>query len=136
MGDVVLPERGVSRVTVFPLEGLLLAYTSWSSDSRGLGDVGIVGVCANRSGAAVGDELWATARSMWGRIAKDQEVAEWILTQALRCRVVHSPRYLDLLEAKWEANLSKQHSMGKVYANHEVLATGSMTLPGVTLPEL
>jgi len=53
-----------SRVTVFPLESLTVAYTTQSSDERGLGDIGLVSVVDERSD---GDELWRLARDLGGR---------------------------------------------------------------------
>ncbi|MCQ9185064.1 hypothetical protein KMT30_39755 [Streptomyces sp. IBSBF 2953] len=111
-----------SRITVFPLHHLIVAYTTRSSDARGLGDVGIVAVVGEQ---ADGDELWRLARDLGGRTqAPDQ--ARWILTQASRARVVKA--YTDLPYAKWTARILRRFPLDALFANHEVLMTGRMTL--------
>ncbi|MET8163084.1 hypothetical protein ABZT34_02310 [Streptomyces sp. NPDC005329] len=113
-----------SRVTVFPLENLSVAYTTRSSDVRGLGDIGIVTVVGEQTD---GEELWRLARDLGGRtLGADQ--ARWILTQASRARVVTS--YTDLRKAAWTAHIRRRFELNALFANHEVLMTGRITLPG------
>ncbi|MGH1553252.1 hypothetical protein ACRAWF_18650 [Streptomyces sp. L7] len=69
---------GMSRVTVFPLEALTLAYTTQSSDRRGLGDIGLVAVVDVLSD---GEELWRLAHDLSGR-TNGPDQARWILTQS------------------------------------------------------
>ncbi|GGR67366.1 hypothetical protein GCM10010269_02660 [Streptomyces humidus] len=113
-----------SRVTVFPLHRLTVAYATRSGDARGLGDIGIVAVVDEQ---ADGDELWRLAHDLGGRTqALDQ--ARWILTQASRARVVNA--YTDLPDAKWTARISRCFPLDALFANHEVLMTGRITLAG------
>lgn len=116
--------KGRTRVTLFPLEGLTVAYTTQSSDPRGLGDVAVVAV----TGTARGDDLWDLARSMWGRIANGQEQARWILTQAARARMVRCAAYTDLPDAEWSAELDRTFRLDGLFANHEILRTGRFEL--------
>ncbi|MEV0962576.1 hypothetical protein AB0J25_08255 [Streptomyces sp. NPDC049910] len=112
-------------MTVFPLEGLTVAYTTQSSDARGLGDIAVIAVIAPDN--AQGDDLWRLAQSMWGRIPTSQEQAKWILTQATRARMM-APSYEDLPGAEWTADLTRRFELGMLFANHEVLTTGRLTL--------
>ncbi|NUK07552.1 hypothetical protein HRW18_05890 [Streptomyces lunaelactis] len=88
-----------SRLTVFHLEGLTVAYTTQSSDSRGLGDIAIVTVVAPDS--STGDHLWRLAASMFTNPPPGQTQARWILTQCTRARAVKAPTYRDLPDAYW-----------------------------------
>ncbi|WP_329217739.1 hypothetical protein OG352_16300 [Streptomyces sp. NBC_01485] len=112
-----------SRVTVFPLEDLTVAYTTQSSDARGLGDIGLVTIVDEQSD---GDELWRLARDLGGR-PQSSDQARWILTQASRARVVNA--YTTLLDAKWTAHISRRFELDALFANHELLMTGRITLP-------
>jgi hypothetical protein len=111
-----------SRVTVFPLEGLTVAYTTQSGDERGLGDVGLVTVVDEYCD---GDELWYLARDLGGRTTGADQ-ARWILTQASRARIVKSD---DLPHATWTAYIHRRFELDALFANHEVLLTGRITLP-------
>jgi hypothetical protein len=117
-----------SRLTVFPLEGLTVAYTTQSSDSRGLGDVAIVGVVAPDS--ATGDHLWRLAESMYTNPPPGQTEARWILTQCTRARMVKAPTYRDLPDAKWTGDLTKEFRLDGLFANHTTLRTGRLTIDG------
>jgi hypothetical protein len=110
-----------SRVTVFPLEGLSVAYTTRSGDERGLGDVGLVAVVDVHSD---GEELWRLARDLGGRTS-DADQARWILTQASRARMVRSG---DLPDVTWTAYIRRRFTLDALFANHDVLMTGRMTL--------
>lgn len=112
-----------SRVTVFPLENLTVAYTTQSSDERRLGDIGLVTVVDEHSD---GEELWRLACDLGGRAA-DGDRARWILTQASRARVVKS--YTDLPNAAWTAYIRRRFELDSLFANHDVLLTGRITLP-------
>ncbi|MFM9630345.1 MULTISPECIES: hypothetical protein [Streptomyces] len=112
-----------SRVTVFPLERLTVAYTTHSGDRRGLGDIGLVTIVDEES---EGDELWRLARDLGGR-AQGGDQARWILTQASRARVVNTGT--DLPHAKWTAYIRRRFVLDALYANHEVLMTGRIVLP-------
>lgn len=112
-----------SRVTLFPLEGLTVAYTTQSGDERGLGDIGLVTVVDEFS---EGEELWRQARDLGGRVSA-QEQARWILTQASRARMVRS--YRDLPDTAWTARIRRHFELDALFANHEFLMTGRMTLP-------
>ncbi|MFE7269840.1 hypothetical protein [Streptomyces sp. NPDC057623] len=114
------------RVTLFPLEGLSVAYTTQSSDKRCLGDIGLVAVVDEHSD---GEELWNLARDLGGR-NNGQEQARWILTQAGRARVVTSSAYGDLADVTWTAYVRRQLELDALYANHEVLMTGRITWAG------
>ncbi|MFD7614401.1 hypothetical protein [Streptomyces sp. NPDC059828] len=116
--------KGRTRVTLFPLEGLTVAYTTQSSDPRGLGDIAIIAV----TGAARGDDLWSLARSMWSRVSNSQEQARWILTQAARARMVRCDAYTDLPDAEWSAELDRTFHLDGLFANHETLRTGRFEL--------
>ncbi|MFI7297004.1 hypothetical protein [Streptomyces sp. NPDC050121] len=113
-----------SRVTVFPLDNLTVAYTTHSSDTRGLGDIGLVAVVDEQ---ADGEELWRLARDLGGR-PHSSDQARWILTQASRARVVAA--YTNLPDAKWTANVRRRFELDALFANHEVLMTGRITLSG------
>ncbi|MCP3818140.1 hypothetical protein NLX86_08440 [Streptomyces sp. A3M-1-3] len=113
---------GRSRVTVFPLEGLTVAYTTQSSDARGLGDVAVVGVIAPDT--ATGDHLWRLAASMFTNPPPGQAQARWILTQCSRARTVKAPAHQDLPDAKWSAPLGREFGLDALFANHMVLRTG------------
>ncbi|MGW8948834.1 hypothetical protein [Streptomyces sp. NPDC055709] len=106
-----------------------MAYTTQSSDERGLGDIGIVAVTdPHTDGVAAGNALWSLARSMWARKTNSQEEARWILTQASRARVVKAPSYEDLRNVDWNAELTRRFQLDELFANHDVLCTGHLTL--------
>lgn len=111
-----------SRVTVFPLEDITVAYTTQSSDERGLGDIGLVTVIDEDSD---GEELWRLARDLGGR-ATDGDRARWILTQASRARMVNT--YTDLPDAVWKAYVRRRFELDALFTNHEVLMTGRITV--------
>ncbi|WP_217238739.1 hypothetical protein [Streptomyces sp. AC555_RSS877] len=114
-----------SRVTVFPLEGLRVAYTTQSSDERGLGDIGLVTVV---DAGGDGEELWRLACDLGGHQQRHAQ-AQWILTQASRARTVNA--YTDLLGASWTAYICRRFVLDSLFANHDVLMTGRMVLPGL-----
>ncbi|WP_405660855.1 hypothetical protein [Streptomyces sp. NBC_00079] len=116
--------HATSRVTVFPLEGLTVAYTTQSSDERGLGDIGLVAVVDELAGD--GDELWRLARGLGGRSTGGDQ-ARWILTQASRARVANA--YTDLRSATWTAYVRRRFALGSLFANHDVVMTGRIELP-------
>ncbi|WP_244373954.1 hypothetical protein [Streptomyces griseorubiginosus] len=111
-----------SRVTVFPLENLTIAYTTQSSDQRGLGDIGLVSVVDEHGD---GDELWRMAVDLGGRNAEGDQ-ARWILTQASRARMVAA--YTDLRNATWTAYIRRSVALDTPFANHDVLMTGRISL--------
>ncbi|MXM63336.1 hypothetical protein GR925_07715 [Streptomyces sp. HUCO-GS316] len=115
---------GTSRVTVFPLEGLAVAYTTRSGDERGLGDIGLVAV-VDDDGDSDGEELWWLARDLGGRVHSGDQ-ARWILTQASRARMVKSG---DLPSTTWTAHIRRRFELDSLFANHEVLLTGRISLP-------
>ncbi|MFI1165305.1 hypothetical protein ACH4UM_17245 [Streptomyces sp. NPDC020801] len=106
-----------SRVTLFPLESVTIAYTTQSGDQRCLGEIGLVAVADGRSD---GDELWRLARDLGRRFTEDDQ-ARWILTQASRARIVKSD---DLPNAVWTAYIRRCFPLSALFANHEVLMTG------------
>ncbi|MGY4740885.1 hypothetical protein [Streptomyces sp. ATMOS53] len=112
-----------SRVTVFPLDNLTVAYTTHSSDTRGLGDIGLVTVVDEQTD---GNELWQLAYDLGGR-PQVSDQARWILTQASRARTVAA--YTNLPDAKWTAHIHRRHELDTLFANHELLMTGRITLP-------
>ena len=114
------------RVTLFPLEGLSVAYTTQSSDERCLGEIGLVAVVDEHSD---GEELWHLARNLGGR-NYGQDQARWILTQAGRARMVKSSAYGDLAGITWTAHVRRRLQLDTLYANHEVLMTGRITWAG------
>jgi hypothetical protein len=116
----------ISRVTLFPLEGLTVAYTTQSSDARGLGDIGIVTVMDVHSD---GEELWRLACDLGGR-NNVQEQARWVLTQASRARTVKSPAYDDLPTVAWTAYVRRRFELDALFANHDILMTGRIILSG------
>ncbi|MER6422690.1 hypothetical protein [Streptomyces sp. NPDC001137] len=116
-----------SRVTVFPLEKLTVAYTTQSSDERGLGDIGLVTV-VREDGDELGhdgDELWQLARDLGGRTT-DGDQARWILTQAGRARMISA--FDDLPDATWTAYIRRRFALDALFANHDVLMTGRIEL--------
>ncbi|SMF07739.1 hypothetical protein [Streptomyces sp. Amel2xC10] len=115
---------GVGRVTVFPLEDLTVAYTTRSGDGRGLGEVGVVAVVGERGD---GEEVWRLAQGLGGRVPV-QEQARWILIQASRARAVAA--FTELRDVKWTAYVRRRFVLDALFANHEVLVTGRMELPG------
>ncbi|AWK08798.1 hypothetical protein DDQ41_07545 [Streptomyces spongiicola] len=118
-----------SRVTLFPLEGLTVAYTTRSGDARGLGDIAIVAVTApDMNPAAAGAALWLLARTSWAGTPGEQQQARWILTQAVRARIVRAHDHQDLPDAKWTADLDRPFRLDALFANHETLLTGRLTV--------
>jgi hypothetical protein len=115
-----------SRLTVFPLHGLMVAYTTQSSDGRGLGDVAIVGVLEPDS--ASGEHLWRMAASMFANPPTGQAQARWILTQCTRARMCRAPSYRDLPEAKWTAELDRTFHLDALFANHDIVRTGRIVI--------
>ncbi|MFF3398016.1 hypothetical protein ACFYW6_05800 [Streptomyces sp. NPDC002659] len=115
-----------SRITVFPLEGLTVAYTTQSSDSRGLGDVAIVGLID--PGTATGDHLWRLAASMYTNPPSSQTQARWILTQCTRARTVRAKAHRDLPDTKWTGDLTREFHLDALFANHAILRTGRLTI--------
>ncbi|WP_328677518.1 hypothetical protein OG905_25450 [Streptomyces sp. NBC_00322] len=115
-----------SRLTVFPLEGLTVAYTTQSSDSRGLGDIAVVGVVEPDN--ATGDHLWRLAASMYANPPTGQVQARWILTQCTRARMVRAPAYRDLPGAEWTADLNREFHLDELFANHAILRTGRIAI--------
>jgi hypothetical protein len=113
-----------SRVTVFPLDGLRVAYTTQSSDERGLGDIGLVALL---DGRADGEQLWRLARDLGGA-RNPQDEARWILTQATRARIVKAPVYQDLPGTKWTAHVRRRFELDDLFTNHETLVTGRISL--------
>lgn len=113
-----------SRVTVFPLEGLSVAYTTQSSDERCLGDIGLVTVV---DAGGDGEALWRLACDLGGHQQR-QVQARWILTQASRARTVTA--YTDLPGTTWTAYIRRRFVLDSLFANHDVLMTGRMVLPG------
>lgn len=111
-----------SRVTVFPLEALTVAYTTQSADQRGLGDIGLVTVVDEHSD---GDALWRLALDLGSRTA-DQDQARWILTQASRARMVNA--HAELPHATWTAYIRRRLELDALFANHDVLMTGRIAL--------
>ncbi|MDC0769269.1 hypothetical protein [Streptomyces sp. HD] len=112
-----------SRVTVFPLASLTVAYTTQSTDERRLGDIGLVTIVDNHSD---GDELWRLAREL-GACTADQDQARWILTQASRARMVNAEG--DLPDATWKAFVHRRLDLDALFANHDVLMTGRIAVP-------
>ena len=115
-----------SRLTVFPLEDLAVAYTTRSSDSRGLGDIAVVGVV--EPDHAPGDHLWRLAASMYANPPTNQTQARWILTQCVRARTVRASGYQDLPDAKWTGDLTREVRLDALFANHTVLRTGRLSI--------
>jgi hypothetical protein len=116
----------VSRLTVFPLHGLIVAYTTHSSDPRGLGDVAIVGVL--EPDTATGEHLWRMAGSMFTNPPTAQAAARWLLTQCTRARMCRAPDQRDLPGAKWSAELDRTVHLDSLFANHDVVRTGRIAL--------
>ncbi|MEV4329595.1 hypothetical protein AB0K02_03500 [Streptomyces sp. NPDC049597] len=116
----------VSRLTVFPLHGLLVAYTTQSSDRRGLGDIAIVGVVGPDN--ATGDHVWRLAMSMYSNRPTGQAQARWVLTQCIRARMCRALSYRDLPEAKWTAVLTRSMRLDGLFANHDILRTGTLVI--------
>ncbi|MGW6906503.1 hypothetical protein [Streptomyces sp. NPDC054940] len=114
-----------SRVTLFPLEDLSVAYTTQSSDARGLGDIGLVAVVDEHSD---GEELWRLAHDLGGRTS-DGDQARWILIQASRARVVNT--YANLPDTTWTAYIRRRLELDALFANHDVLLTGWIALSGL-----
>ncbi|KUO02007.1 hypothetical protein [Streptomyces caeruleatus] len=111
-----------SRVTVFPLEALTVAYTTQSTDQRAMGDIGLVTVVDDHSD---GDALWRLASDLGSRTA-DQDRARWILTQASRARMVNA--HTDLPNATWTAYIRRRLDLDALFVNHDVLMTGRIAL--------
>ncbi|WP_234390283.1 hypothetical protein [Streptomyces sp. MMG1533] len=114
-------------MTVFPLEGLSVAYTTQSSDERCLGDIGLVTVVDAGGDGGDGEALWRLACDLGGHQQR-QVQARWILTQASRARTVTA--YTDLPGTTWTAYIRRRFVLDSLFANHDVLMTGRMVLPG------
>lgn len=116
----------VSRLTVFPLHGLMVAYTTQSSDQRGLGDVAIVGVVEPAD--ASGEHLWRLAASMFTREPGNQAAARWLLTQCSRARMCRAPDQRDLPGAKWSCEIDRTVRLDSLFANHDIVRTGRLVI--------
>ncbi|QKW10923.1 hypothetical protein HUT18_15775 [Streptomyces sp. NA04227] len=116
----------ISRLTLFPLEELTVAFTTRSSDSRGLGDIAIV--CVAEPSTVPGDRLWQLAATMYANTPTSNTLARWILTQCSRARMCRSAQHLDLPHTKWTAELTRTVHLDALFANHEALRTGRMTV--------
>ena len=116
-----------SRVTVFRLEKLTVAYTTKSSDERCLGDIGLVTVVHEDCDELGydGEELWQLARDLGGRTTGGDQ-ARWILTQASRARMVNA--HTNLPDATWTAYIRRRFALDALFANHDVLMTGRIEL--------
>ncbi|WP_328404446.1 hypothetical protein OHS70_35500 [Streptomyces sp. NBC_00390] len=115
-----------SRITLFPLGGLMVGYTTQSSDARGLGDIAIVGVV--EPDTATGEHLWRMAATMFTNPPSTQAAARWILTQCTRARICHAPSYRDLPGAKWVGEFERTVRLDSLFANHDSVRTGRITL--------
>lgn len=116
----------VSRLTVFPLHGLSVAYTTQSSDQRGLGDTAVVAVVEPHG--ATGDQLWHLAAGMYANPPTTQTQARWILTQCTRARMCRARLHRDLPTARWTATLTRTVHLDALFANHDILRTGTLTI--------
>ncbi|MGC5342245.1 hypothetical protein ACPXCE_09135 [Streptomyces sp. DT24] len=117
---------GRSRITLFPLDGLTVAYTTRSSDSRGLGDVAIIGVTAPEG--ATGVHLWRLAAGMYTNPPPAQTQARWLLTQCGRARMVRADDHHDLPDTRWTGELDRAFPLDALFANHTSLRTGRLVL--------
>jgi hypothetical protein len=118
--------RAQSRLTVFPLHGLTVAYTTQSSDPRGLGDIAVVGVVEPDD--ATGEHLWRLAASMFTNQPTAQAAARWLLTQCARARMCRAPDQRDLPGAKWTAELDRTVHLDTLFANHDIVRTGRLVI--------
>ncbi|MFH8789938.1 hypothetical protein [Streptomyces roseoverticillatus] len=118
---------GTSRITAFPLEGHTVAYTSQSSDSRGLGDIAVIGVT---DPAGTGETLWRLAQEFCRARDLPDDHARWIITQAFRVRMTGSYEP----PGRWAATISRRYELPGLFSNHDVLLTGVIKLhrPTVT----
>ncbi|WP_406730831.1 hypothetical protein [Streptomyces sp. NBC_01794] len=116
----------VSRLTVFPLEEFRVAYTSRSSDERGLGDIAILGVIQPEG--ASGDMLWRLAASMYTNPPSRQVQARWLLTQSTRARMCRAACHEDLPGAAWTGEFDRVVVLDSTFANHDALRTGRITV--------
>lgn len=112
---------GTSRVTVFPLEGHTIAYTNRSSDSRGLGDIAVIGVTDPQG---TGEALWRMAREFCRAKDLSDDHARWIITQAFRVRMTGSYEP----PGTWTATISRRYELPGLFSNHDVLLTGVIKL--------
>lgn len=111
-----------SRVTRFQIDAIECAYTTYSSDSRGLGDIGIIGpVSADET--ETGGLLWQLAVRYCSERAQIWNHAEWIITQARRVAILQAPAVMP-----WTAHVGRTHAIGTLYANHETLKTARFDL--------
>lgn len=115
-----------SRITLFPLHGLQVAYTTQSSDQRNLGDIAIVGVVEPE--ATSGDHLWRLAAGMFTNEPTTQVAARWLLTQCTRARMCRAPDHHDRHGAKWTADLTRTVQLDACFANHDVVRTGRIVI--------
>ncbi|MGK5549493.1 hypothetical protein ACSNOH_32915 [Streptomyces sp. URMC 127] len=117
---VAVELSGTSLVTVFSLEGHTIAYTSQSSDNRGLGDIAVIGVT---SPPDTGETLWRLAREFCRARDLPDDHARWIITQASRARMIGSYEP----PGRWTATLSRRYELPGLFSNHDVLLTGVIT---------
>lgn len=111
-----------SRVTRFQIDAIECAYTTYSSDSRGLGDIGIIGP-VSPDAAETGSVMWQLATRYCSERAQIWNHAEWIITQARRVAILQAPAVMP-----WTVHIGRTHAMGTLYANHETLKTGRFDL--------
>lgn len=111
---------------------MTVAYTTQSSDSRGLGDIAIVGVLAiagvGDPGDATGEHLRRLAVSMYSNPPSRQTQARWILTQCIRARIAWVPSHRDLPGPRWTADLNHEVRLDALFANHALLRTERLAI--------
>ncbi|AXE22770.1 hypothetical protein C0216_04295 [Streptomyces globosus] len=121
---------GSSRVTVFAMFGVVFGYTTHHLDGRRIGDVAVVGPLT--PGVEWG-RLWQMARICGRPTASENELAQWVLTQATRAFVCGSGRIGQFRERGWKLEPGgKRVRFDAVYANRDHLWTGNLTVEGLT----
>lgn len=121
---------GISRVTVFAMFGVVFGYATHHLDERRIGNVAIIGPLT--PGAEWG-RLWQMARNCGRPTANENELAQWVLTQATRAFVCGSGLIAHLPEQGWKLEPGgKRVRFESTYANRDQLWTGNLTVEGLT----
>ncbi|MBT2482616.1 hypothetical protein [Streptomyces sp. ISL-94] len=121
---------GRSRVTVFAMFGVAFGYATHHLDERRIGDVAIIGPLT--PGVEWG-RLWQMARNCGRPTASENELVQWVLTQATRAFVCGSDLIAHFPDQGWKLEPGgKRVRFDTTYANRDQLWTGNLTVDGLT----
>ncbi|MGW0731428.1 hypothetical protein [Streptomyces sp. NPDC002851] len=118
--------KGQGRVTAFSIFGPVFGYASKLVDDHQIAYVGPL------TPGVQWATLWQLAARCCRESARDQERAQWIITQATRAFIMQADIVANLPTADWRMEPGGRRSDVGSWANHEVLITGNMSVPDLT----